>query len=137
MRSGWWRAASTARVESPVIAWTSLSGVSRNWPDNRAKGREEQVDLITAFSTDSRIEGYNLILLEDDRKYFPPYFAAPVIRRQTLSRYPEIKEALAPIENLLDEETMRRLNFEVDQKKRQFARVVQEFLEAQGLGADK
>ncbi|MFO7606377.1 MAG: glycine betaine ABC transporter substrate-binding protein [Desulfurivibrionaceae bacterium] len=99
--------------------------------------REEQVDVITAFSTDSRIEGYNLVLLEDDKKYFPPYFAAPVIRRQTLSRYPEIKEALAPIENLLDEETMRRLNFQVDQEKRQFAGVVREFLEAQGLGADK
>ncbi|MFN2366902.1 MAG: glycine betaine ABC transporter substrate-binding protein, partial [Desulfurivibrionaceae bacterium] len=99
--------------------------------------REEQVDVITAFSTDSRIEGYNLVLLEDDRNYFPPYYAAPVIRQQTLSRYPEIEAALAPIENLLDEETMRRLNFQVDQEKRQFAEVVREFLAAQGLGADK
>lgn len=93
----------------------------------------EQVDLITAFSTDSRIEGYGLVLLEDDKKYFPPYYAAPVVRQQTLELHPEIINALAPAANLLDEESMRRLNFLVDQEQREVKEVVREFLEADNL----
>ena len=90
--------------------------------------REGQVDVITAFSTDSRIEGYDLVLLEDDRSYFPPYYAAPVVRQEIVTRYPEVKKALAPVENLINEKTMRALNYQVDQGKRQFKKVVREFL---------
>jgi osmoprotectant transport system permease protein len=90
--------------------------------------RKEQVDLITAFSTDSRIEGYGLVLLEDDRSYFPPYYAALVVRRQTVSRYPEIRNVLAVVENLIDEKTMRALNYQVDQQKLQVKKVVRDFL---------
>ena len=99
--------------------------------------RKGQVDVITAFSTDSRIKGYNLELLEDDKKYFPPYYAAPVIRQQTLTRYPEIKKALAPVAGRLDEKTMRQLNFQVDQEKRHYEDVVREFLKSQKLISGK
>jgi osmoprotectant transport system permease protein len=92
---------------------------------------EEQVDVITAFSTDSRIEGYGLVLLEDDMSYFPPYYAALVVRQQTVTRYPEIKNALATVENLIDEKTMRNLNYQVDQKNLQIKKVVHDFLVSQ------
>jgi osmoprotectant transport system permease protein len=95
--------------------------------------RKGQVDLITAFSTDSRILGYNLSLLEDDMSYFPPYHAAPVMLAQVLERHPELMEALAPLRGLLDEKVMQQLNYKVDQEERPLPEVVREFLEARGL----
>jgi osmoprotectant transport system permease protein len=98
--------------------------------------KEKQVDLITAFSTDSRIPGYNLVLLEDDKSFFPPYYAAPVVRTEKLNQFPEIKDVLAPLAGLLDEQSMQDLNFKVDQEKRDVKEVVREFLERNGLIAD-
>ncbi|MCK5426731.1 MAG: ABC transporter permease subunit [Thermodesulfovibrionia bacterium] len=95
--------------------------------------KEKQVDLITAFSTDSRIPGYNLVLLKDDKSFFPPYYAAPVVRIETLNQFPEINDVLAPLAGLLNEQSMQGLNFEVDQKKREVKEVVREFLESNGL----
>lgn len=78
-----------------------------------AKG---EVDLISAFATDGRIEAYNLALLTDDREAFPPYYGAPVVRMQALQDYPGLREALAPLGGLIDDATMRRLNFQVDER---------------------
>jgi len=95
--------------------------------------REEQVDLITAFSTDSRIPGYDLVVLDDDRGFFPPYFAAPVVRIETLELHPEIASALSPVSGMINEKTMQGLNFKVDQQKRPVSEVVSEFLAAPEL----
>jgi osmoprotectant transport system permease protein len=90
--------------------------------------KEAQVDIITAFSTDSRIPGYNLFILEDDKSFFPPYYAAPVVRKEVIEKYPEVQKALALLSNLIDEKTMQGLNFEVDQNKREVKEIVREFL---------
>ncbi len=90
--------------------------------------KKGQVDIITAFSTDSRIPGYNLFILEDDKSFFPPYHAAPVVRKEIIENYPEVQKALALLSNLIDEKTMQGLNFEVDQNKREVKEVVGEFL---------
>jgi osmoprotectant transport system permease protein len=95
--------------------------------------REGQVDIIVAFSTDSRIPGYNLTLLEDDRAFFPPYHAAPVVRQATLEEFPEVADALSPLGDLIDDGTMQLLNYEADQKKRKVSDVVEEFLLEEGL----
>jgi osmoprotectant transport system permease protein len=95
--------------------------------------KEGQVDLITAFSTDSRIPGYDLVILDDDRGFFPPYYAAPVIRMDTLELHSEIADALAPLSGIMDEQTMQGLNFQVDQEKRPVREVVSEFLAVRGL----
>lgn len=89
-----------------------------------------QVDVISAFATDGRIEAYALHLLEDDKGVFPPYDAAPVLRSETLTRYPEIRDALAPLAGTIDDEAMRRLNYEVDELRRPPARVAREWIEA-------
>ena len=88
----------------------------------------EDVDVICAFATDGRIASYNLKMLEDDKGFFPPYYAAPVVRNSTLKQYPELRDALAPLAGLLDDETMQKLNFEVDDKKREPADVARDFL---------
>jgi osmoprotectant transport system permease protein len=87
-----------------------------------------EVDVIDGFSTDGRIPAYQLISLKDDKKFFPPYYAAPVIRGQTIQQFPELKEALSFLANAIDDATMTRLNFEVDEKKHEVKEVVAEYL---------
>lgn len=91
------------------------------------------VDLIAAYSTDGRIAAYDLVLLEDNRRFFPPYYAVPVVNGATLARHPEISTALAPLANLLDDATMQRLNYAVDHHKRDSEEVAREFLLQQKL----
>jgi osmoprotectant transport system permease protein len=89
---------------------------------------ENTVDVIFAFTTDARIPYYHLHLLKDDQHFFPPYYAAPVIREDILRKHPEIQTALAPLLGTLNEKTMRYLNGEVDIKKKSPEMVVREFL---------
>ncbi len=92
-----------------------------------------EVDVICAFATDGRIAAYNLKPLEDDRQFFPPYHAAPVIRQELLQMHPELDAVLSLVEGLLDNAAMQRLNFQVDGKKRRPAEVAKAFLKEKGL----
>lgn len=87
-----------------------------------------QVDLIAGNSTDGLIDKLDLFQLEDDRRYFPPYEAAPVFRQQTLLRYPQIRDVLRQLEGRLTDATMRRLNYAVDGERRSIKEVASEFL---------
>ena len=87
-----------------------------------------QVDLIAGNSTDGLIDKLGLFQLEDDRRYFPPYEAAPVFRRETLDRYPEIRDAVQSLAGKITNEQMRKLNYAVDGDKRDVKEVVREFL---------
>ena len=91
------------------------------------------MDVICAFATDGRIAAYDLQPLDDDLGFFPPYQAAPVIRRNLLVVYPDLRGALAPLAGLIQDEGMQHLNFEVDGNGRSPEEVVREFLTAQGL----
>ena len=92
-----------------------------------------QVDVICAFATDGRIPAYDLKVLVDDRNFFPPYYAAPVVRAALLSKYPELRSILRPLAGLLDDPTMQRLNFQVDEENLTPREVAQKFLQRQGL----
>ena len=70
----------------------------------------------------------NLVVLEDDKHFFPPYEAAPVVRKDTLARHPELGVALRELGGKISEEKMRQLNAEVDVKKRDVKQVAAEFL---------
>jgi len=72
-------------------------------------------------------------VLEDDRHYFPPYEAVPVIRQQTLQQHPEIAQALAELAGKISDEEMQRLNYAVDGQHRDAKEVVHEFLRAKKL----
>ncbi|HKA20645.1 MAG TPA: glycine betaine ABC transporter substrate-binding protein [Blastocatellia bacterium] len=87
-----------------------------------------QVDLIAGNSTDGLIEKLGLVQLEDDRHYFPPYEAAPIIRRDTLDRYPQVGDAVNRLAGRITNEEMRKLNYAVDAEKRDVKVVVNEFL---------
>lgn len=96
---------------------------------------EGSVDVISAFATDGRIAAYDLTTLEDDERFFPPYYAAPLVRAETLDRHPGLKDLLNRLGGRLDDATMRRLNLEVDRKDDpQSARqVARDWLVSEGL----
>ncbi len=94
---------------------------------------KSEVDVICAFATDGRIAAYNLKPLEDDRGFFPPYYAAPVVRMEVLRAFPEVRDALELLAGALDDATMQRLNYEVDKNKRAPAEVARTFLDEHGL----
>ena len=95
--------------------------------------RNKKVDVICAFATDGRIAAYHLKPLKDDRKFFPSYFAAPVIREELLKAHPELGDVLSRLGGGIDDAEMQHLNFEVDGKKRRIAEVVQEFLKSKEM----
>ncbi len=95
--------------------------------------KDHQIDLAAGNTTDGLIPALDLFVLEDDRRYFPPYEAVPVIREQSLQQHPEIAEALAELAGKISEEEMQRLNYAVDGQHRDAKEVVHEFLAAKKL----
>jgi osmoprotectant transport system substrate-binding protein len=95
--------------------------------------KDHQVDLIAGNMTDGLIPALDLFVLEDDKHYFPPYEAVPVIREQTLAEHPEIRQALDDLGGKISDAEMRELNFAVDGQKRDVKVVVREFLRSKGL----
>lgn len=94
---------------------------------------QNQVDVICAFTTDGRIAAFNLQPLDDNRSFFPPYYAAPVVRESFLKEHPEVAGVLEKLAGVLDNETMQRLNYEVDEHGKLPAVVAKAFLIDQGL----
>jgi osmoprotectant transport system substrate-binding protein len=92
-----------------------------------------EADVVVAYGTDGEISAFNLVLLEDDKKLFPPYQVAPIVRQQALDANPEIADALNALAPKLTDEVMQKLNYEVSGKQREPAAVAKEFLTQEGL----
>ena len=92
-----------------------------------------QVDLIAGNSTEGRIATLDLFQLADDRHYFPPYEAVYLVRQDSLARVPALRDALSKLANAISTDEMRRLNYEIDGKKRDPKEVVKEWLSSKGL----
>ena len=87
-----------------------------------------EVDLIAGNTTDGLIPVLDLYVLEDDKHYFPPYQAVPVVRQQTLDRYSGLLGALAELGGKISDQQMQKLNYEIEGKKRAVKDVVREYL---------
>jgi osmoprotectant transport system permease protein len=98
---------------------------------------ENQVDLIAGNSTDGLILRFNLVQLEDDRHYFPPYDAVPVVREAVLAKHPELRGVFRELHGILTVDEMRELNYSVDGEKRAVKEVVRAFLARKGLITDR
>ena len=92
-----------------------------------------QVDLIAGDWTNGLIDALDLMILEDDRQYFPPYDAVPVVRQESIDRHPEVREALALLGGEINEDEMRQMNYRVDGEHADLKLVVREFLASKGL----
>jgi osmoprotectant transport system substrate-binding protein len=95
--------------------------------------KEKQVQVSMGTTTDGRNKGFNLLVLEDDKQFFPPYNAVPVIREEVLKKYPEVEELLNKMAAKLNDETMRDLNYRVDVKHEDVTKVAQEWLKENGF----
>jgi osmoprotectant transport system substrate-binding protein len=90
--------------------------------------QNNQVDIVAGSNTDGLIAALDLVVLEDDQHYFPPYDAVPIVRRATLQRHPEIATALQRLSGRITAADMRRMNYAVDGEKKDAAAVVKSFL---------
>ncbi len=93
--------------------------------------KEKQVDLAAGNTTDGLIPALDLFVLEDDKHYFPPYEAVPIIRKEMLAHHPEVLKALNELANKISDDEMRQLNYAVDGQHRDVKEVVREFLQKQ------
>jgi len=90
--------------------------------------QSRKVDMLAANSTDGLISVLDVAVLQDDRRYFPPYECAVVAREDTLARYPGLRGILEQLSGRLPNSVMRQLNYQVDGKHRPAAEVAAEFL---------
>jgi len=93
----------------------------------------KQIDLAVGSTTDGQIQAHDLVVLEDDQSYFPPYDAVPVVRQETLASYPALRQALAGLAGKISEEDMRQLNLAVDGQHQDPKEVAAEFLRRKHL----
>ena len=94
---------------------------------------DKKVDIVAGNSTDGLIDALRLVALADDRHYFPPYDAVPIVRRDTLARFPVVRPALADLAGKVSAQEMRHLNAEVDADQRDVPAVVRGFLASKHL----
>jgi len=95
--------------------------------------KDKQIDLAAGNTTDGLIPALDLFVLEDDKHYFPPYEAVPIMRQEILGRHPEVGDALKALARKMSDAEMRELNYKVDGQKRDVKEVVREFLREKGL----
>jgi len=91
---------------------------------------QKQIDLTAGNSTDGQIARLGLVILQDDKRYFPPYEAVPIVRTEILQKYPQVKAAIAELAGLITAEEMQKMNNAVEGELRDPKTVVQEFLAA-------
>jgi osmoprotectant transport system permease protein len=96
-----------------------------------------RLDVLDVYTTDGRLLVYDLVVLEDDRSFFPPYEAAPLVRGEVIDRHPEVAAALTELSGLLDEDLMRSLNLRLQEKGETAAGVAQDALEDLGLVGER
>jgi osmoprotectant transport system substrate-binding protein len=93
----------------------------------------KQVDIVAGNSTDGAIRALDFVALEDDRHYFPPYEAVPLVREESLKRWPQIGVAMQRLAGKISADEMRAMNLAVDGQHRDAGDVVREFRAAKGL----
>ena len=92
-----------------------------------------EVDVISGFATEGRIPAFDLVVLEDDQQFFPPYHAAPIVRKEILEAYPELEDVLNQLADFFTDESMAALNAEIDVNGREPDEVAREFLTENGF----
>ena len=92
-----------------------------------------QAQVIDAFSTDGLLEKFKLRVLKDDKNYFPPYYAVPIVNQDILEKYPEIEDVVNKLAGKIDEKTMTKLNYKVDELGESPETVAHDFLVEQKL----
>lgn len=94
---------------------------------------QKEVDVINAFTTDAQLAANDLVLLEDDKRFFENFLAGTVVRQETLKKYPELEAVLSLMNGLVSEEEMQQMNYEVEVNGKEDTEVATLFLKSKGL----
>ena len=94
---------------------------------------EGKMNVTDPFATDGQIIQYNLKVLKDDLGFFPPYYAAPIVKEETLKKYPELESILNKLAGKISDEEMTKLNYQADTEKKEIKSIVTEFLTSKGF----
>lgn len=89
----------------------------------------ESIDVINGFTTDANILFYDLKILKDDKRVFPAYAAAPIVRGDLLKRYPYLEDIINRLSGKITREDMQKMNYEVDYMGKSARQVADKFLE--------
>ncbi len=92
-----------------------------------------KVDVINAFTTDGKLVELDLKVLEDDKQYFPPYYAAAIIHNNAIEEYPDLEKVVSTLSNNISEDEMKDMNYLVDVEKEDMKDVSRDFLKEKGL----
>lgn len=95
--------------------------------------QQGKVNLMNAYSTDGELQRYHLVVLEDDKHFFPPYQGSPLLRQETVDKYPEIVPALNKLAGKITNTQMQKMNYEVGVKGKKAEDVARAFLVKEGL----
>ena len=93
----------------------------------------KEIDVISGYSTDGRLKAFNLTILDDDKKIFPPYYAAPIVSEAALAKFPGLEEALNLLAGKINDSVMTDLNYRTDYLKQTPEKVAKDFLVRMGL----
>ncbi len=94
---------------------------------------DHQVDLVAGNSTDGLLAARDLAVLEDEKHYFPPYQAVPLVRDQALERHPGVGRVIAELAGKISDADMRQMNYQIDAQHRDTAEVARDFLHSKSL----
>jgi len=94
---------------------------------------DKQVDFVAGNSTDGLLAARDLVILQDDKHYFPPYEAVPIVRKDVVDRYPEVRDAIDELAGKISDKEMQKMNYAVAGEGRDVADVAREFLHTAGL----
>lgn len=97
----------------------------------------KETDVVDAFSTDGLLKKFELVTLEDDKNFFPPYYAIPLVREEIVEKYPEIVPVIEELGGVLTDDIMVELNYKVDELQMEPDVVAKEFLIESGLLMNK
>jgi len=95
--------------------------------------QEKELDVISGYSTDGRLKAYNLVVLDDDKKIFPPYYAAPIVREDALRKFPDLEKTLNLLAGTITDSVMTELNYKTDYLHQTPERVAKDFLVSKKL----
>ncbi|MGE7112859.1 ABC transporter permease/substrate-binding protein [Lysinibacillus sp. NPDC047702] len=107
----------------------TLSDITTMEPKLRYQAiKSGNIDLLDAYSTDSEIRQYNLHVLADDKELFPPYQGAPLLRKETIEKYPDIEKALNKLADHITDDEMREMNYQVNVEGENIVDVARDYL---------
>ncbi|GAB2970717.1 hypothetical protein GCM10027049_00190 [Mucilaginibacter puniceus] len=94
---------------------------------------EKELDVISGYSTDGRLKAYGLVVLDDDKKIFPPYYCAPIVRNESLQKFPDLEKTLNLLSGQINDSVMTELNYRTDYLHQTPERVAKDFLVSKKL----